>query len=222
MDILSGKNFIRFEEIFEPTLKVKLENFLDSNSISSHLTKALLVAAVFGGIFFIGATAPNLFAALGKAGIGRKQKLTKEGFYKLRKAFYTLRKNKFIKCSHDNNGQYICRITKKGKEALHKFSLDNLVIPKPKKWDHQWRIIIFDIPHSKKIARDAFRRKLKDLNCYPVQKSVWIYPFPCLTEISFVANVFKINSFVDVYTVGDFDNTKALYHFRDILQGFLV
>jgi phenylacetic acid degradation operon negative regulatory protein len=89
------------------------------------------------------------------------------------------------------------------------------------KWDHKWRIIIFDIPHSKKAARDALRRKLIGLDCYPLQKSVWIHPFPCVSEISYVANVFDVNSFVDIFTVDDFDNAGALNHFHEILQEFL-
>jgi hypothetical protein len=217
---LNTKNVIRFEEIFDPTLKEKLRIFLDSESVASHLTKALLVSAVFGGILFVGATAPNLFSALGKMGLGRKQKVSKDGFNKIRRSFYNLRKNKLIQPVVSDKDGEIYRVTEKGKETLHKFIFDNLVIAKPKNWDRKWRVVIFDIPHKRKVARDALRRKLIDLGFYKLQKSVWIHPFPCVKEIMYVTDVFKVNAFVDIFTIDDFDNIKALNYFHNLLQDF--
>jgi hypothetical protein len=217
---LNTKNVIRFEEVFEPTLKEKLRIFLDSESVASYLTKALLASAAFGGILFVGATAPNLFSALGKMGLGRKQKISKEGFNKIRRSFYNLRKNKLIQPIVSNNEEEIYQITEKGKEKLYKFVFDNLVIAKPKNWDRKWRVVIFDIPHKRKVARDALRRKLIDLGFYKLQKSVWIHPFPCVKEIMYVTDIFKINAFVDIFTIDDFDNIKALNYFHNLLQDF--
>src|SRR3989344_4682297 len=44
-----------------------------------------------------------------------------------------------------------------------KFKIDEMEIKKPAKWDGEWRIVIFDIPERFKKAREALRKKLKDL-----------------------------------------------------------
>ena len=62
---------------------------------------------------------------------------------------------------------------------------------KPKKWDGHWRIIFFDIKESKKNVRDALRHHLKNLNCYPLQKSVFVTPYPCKEEIDFLCEFYE-------------------------------
>lgn len=41
-------------------------------------------------------------------------------------------------------------------------------------WDGKWRIVIFDIPESKRVIRNLFRRNLKKWEFKNLQKSVWI------------------------------------------------
>src|SRR3989338_8912836 len=106
---------IKCEEIFEPTLKRRLQIFLESGKISAQLTKALLITAFLGGILFVGAVAPNLFSALGKMGLGRKPKITKEGFIKLRKSFYKLKAQKMIEFIKSDGNADIYQVTTKGK-----------------------------------------------------------------------------------------------------------
>jgi DNA-binding transcriptional regulator PaaX len=43
---------------------------------------------------------------------------------------------------------------------------------------------MFDISQIKNFYREVFRGKLKELNFYPLQKSVWICPFKCKDEIN--------------------------------------
>lgn len=212
---------VRFEEIFEPTLKERLRQFLESDKSSVTITKGLLVAATFGAILSVGVAAPGLFMAFRGMDFSRRPKITSEGFKRLRKALYELKRQKYIEFVEEKEGEEFYRITEKGKMKLRKFSFDNLGVPKPKNWDGKWRLIVFDIPHSKKQARDALREKLIDLDCYQLQKSVWVHPFPCQEEIFYVANVFEVSNFIEVFTVEDFNDSKALYHFRGILQEFL-
>jgi len=70
--------------------------------------------------------------------------------------------------------------------------IDALKIKRPKKWDKKWRIIVFDISELKKLYRDAFRGKLKELGFYPLQKSVWICPFDCRDEIELLREFFGL------------------------------
>ena len=69
-------------------------------------------------------------------------------------------------------------------------------VKKPAQWDKKWRIVIFDIPEKKKKAREALRKKLKELGFKELQKSVFVYPFECEDEIDFITEVFQIRPYV--------------------------
>src|SRR3990167_1742090 len=90
------------------------------------------------------------------------------------------------------NGIEFARLTAKGKERFLQHQFNILALPRAKRWDGKWRIVLFDIPEPKKKIRDSLRRKLKALGFLEFQKSVFIYPFPCRDEINFVINFYII------------------------------
>lgn len=90
------------------------------------------------------------------------------------------------------NKQIYISLTEKGEKEAGKFQINKLKIKSPKKWDKKWRIIIFDIPEVTRIKRDAFRGKLKEFGFYQLQKSVWVYPYPCRKEIDLLREFFNL------------------------------
>jgi DNA-binding transcriptional regulator PaaX len=78
------------------------------------------------------------------------------------------------------------QLTVRGKRWLLKYTLDDLSIPKPAKWDGRWRMIIYDVARNRASQRTIFRSTLKNLGFYNVQESVWIHPYPCEKEIHFL------------------------------------
>ncbi len=66
------------------------------------------------------------------------------------------------------------------------------------KWDKKWRVVIFDIPEELSRERVKFRRKLKSLGFYMLQKSVFIFPYPCEEEIAGFANQLKVGDYINV------------------------
>src|SRR3989344_2297817 len=52
-----------------------------------------------------------------------------------------------------------------------------LELAKKWRWDGKWRILIFDVPEKIRGKRDFLRRELIDFGFYPLQKSVWVYPY---------------------------------------------
>ena len=88
-------------------------------------------------------------------------------------------------------------ITDRGRKKLLEYNLDELKIKIPKKWDGIWRIVTFDIPEKKRPARDALRSQLKELGFYQLHKSVFIHPYPCLSEIQFIEEIFQIGPFIN-------------------------
>lgn len=105
-------------------------------------------------------------------------------------------------------------LTEGGKNLALKFNFDKMSIKKPASWDGKWRIVLYDIPEKKKKAREAFRKKLKELGFFELQKSVFIYPFPCKEEIDFVVEFFEIRNFIHYAEIERLSNeSKFKLHF---------
>jgi DNA-binding transcriptional regulator PaaX len=154
----------------------------------SEIIKDIFRGLIIAGAVSIATTSPYFGLNL------LKKFTTQEKKYKRRKvydAFYRLRKEGCIEIKKKNHQIYIS-LTEKGRKRAGWFQIDDLKTKKPKKWDRKWRIVIFDIAQLKKFYREAFRGKLKELNFYPLQKSVWIYPFDCRDEIELLRNFFGL------------------------------
>ncbi|MBI2068602.1 MAG: hypothetical protein HYT67_00640 [Candidatus Yanofskybacteria bacterium] len=66
------------------------------------------------------------------------------------------------------------------------------------KWDNKWRLVIFDIPGSLNVKRDSLRRRLKYIGFVMIQRSVFVFPYPCEDELSDICKKLKISDYVDV------------------------
>jgi virulence-associated protein VapD len=77
-------------------------------------------------------------------------------------------------------------LTKRGKRWILKYTLEDLAIPAPKVWDGKWRLVIYDVARHKAALRNIFRTTLRKIGFYNVQESVWLHPYPCEKEISFL------------------------------------
>lgn len=87
-------------------------------------------------------------------------------------------------------------LTEKGKLHAVQFKIDDMKFQPPKYWDGKWRIVVFDIPEKIRLARNALRRKLKELGFYELQKSVMIFPFECKNEVDFIVEFFHVRPHV--------------------------
>jgi len=111
--------------------------------------------------------------------------------------------------------KFIVQITKKGQRKLLKYKLDELEIPKPEKWDGKWRIVSYDVPVEKNFARNALRRTLKRLEFLELQKSVYLYPYPCSDAIEFIREIYGIGDNVTLLTVGYLEDEEVYKeHFK--------
>ena len=89
-----------------------------------------------------------------------------------------LNKKRLINLIEKGNDTYI-EITENGKKLIKQFDYENIELPKNKK------------------ERFAFSEKLKTLGFYPLQKSVFIYPYDCRNEIDFICNFMSIDRYVN-------------------------
>jgi len=72
-------------------------------------------------------------------------------------------------------------LTKTGKRLISSILAKQNVLNK--KWDGKYRLVIFDIPESKKRSRDWLREELYLLNYIQLQKSVFIGKHPLAPNI---------------------------------------
>ena len=123
----------------------------------------------------------------------------------LKKAIYRLYQSQMIDYKEDKNGLVTLVLSERGKKRILKFDLDKMEIKKPPRWDGFWRIIAFDIPEEKNKARKALVSKMKELRFYPMQKSVFLYPYDCKNEIDFILEIFEIKPYVRYIVAKDID-----------------
>lgn len=113
--------------------------------------------------------------------------------HKVRQGFYNLQQRRYIIF----NKKQSCTFTKKGREWLKNEQL-RYFKNQFTKWDKKWRVVIFDIPQDKSLERQSFRRKLILMGFQPLQKSVFIFPYPCEEEIALIARELNITNNIDV------------------------
>ncbi len=94
-------------------------------------------------------------------------------------------------------GKGCFKFTKTGTDWAQK-SAEKYFELKRAPWDKKWRVVIFDIPQELHKVRIKFRKKLKNLGFYMLQKSVFIFPYECEEELGNMCQYLKISDYVDV------------------------
>ena len=115
----------------------------------------------------------------------------------------------------NSDGMVDLVLSEGGKSKILKYNLDKIKIKKPVQWDKLWRLVVFDIPEKKGQGRKALAAKLKELNFYPMQKSVFIHPYECKDEIDFITELFELAPYVRFLRVKDIDielDLKEWFH----------
>lgn len=116
-----------------------------------------------------------------RVGAGESLDLPQYNPFYVKRTLDRLTKQHFIE---KQEGEYV--LTTEGKRWLLKYTLAELAIPKPAKWDGRWRMVIYDVARNKASQRTLFRGTLKQLGFFNLQESVWIHPYPCEKEIHFL------------------------------------
>ncbi|MBI2175391.1 MAG: hypothetical protein HYU35_01520 [Parcubacteria group bacterium] len=145
---------------------------------TEYYSKEILKFLLIAGTITIAASSPSFIAALlkeGKRALKQKPQNTK-------RSLTYLRKRGFVETRRIGHDIEIL-LTEEGKKWAGKYQINDLAIPRPDRWDGRWRVVVFDISTESNFIRNVFRHKLKELGFHALQKSVWVYPFPCAREI---------------------------------------
>lgn len=109
----------------------------------------------------------------------------------------------------EREGKIYVEITVAGKKLVKDYDYDDLKLPDEKIWNKKWHLLTFDIPEKKQKERRAFSKKLKDLGFYPLQESVFIYPYNCKDEIDFICGFLSIEQHVNYFIVDAVDKNEG-------------
>lgn len=99
------------------------------------------------------------------------------------------------------------RLTFTGKKKLQKDF--PLVSFRKREWDGKWRVLIYDVPDSRKSAREGLRRKVRQYGFGKLQNSTYISPFPIekamvdFLEANFLTNKVIFMTADNIFSGGD-------------------
>lgn len=150
---------------------------LEKKVKKANIQKIILETIKLTGIIGVGVIAPNVLSAMKKTGFITHPRQIES----IKRSRDSLIKRGLIE---NKNGQL--KITPGGRRYLFRcLSLgDNKELNKNKKWDGKWRVLIFDIPETRRFDRTNIRQALVSIGFMRLQDSVWIYPYGCENIIS--------------------------------------
>ena len=188
----------------------------EKKEIAYTIGRGILTLLAFGTLATMVLVAPNALQII-KLFLDKEPRLKKYSSDSIRNSLYRLQSQKLISIEEEK-GKIIVRITKRGKIKAFKYKIDEMKIPIPKTWDGKWRVVIFDIPNKKTLARDVLREKLKSLGFWKIQKSVFVYPYECREQIDYIREVYQVSSNVKTFVVEQIEDEKRYLEFFNLKQ----
>ncbi|MEM5811843.1 MAG: hypothetical protein QXG91_03860 [Candidatus Aenigmatarchaeota archaeon] len=128
----------------------------------------------------------------------------------LQLAINNLYRSKLIDFQEKNDGTQILTLTENGKKRVLVYNFEKLKFKKQQNWDGLWRVISFDIPEKFRKERNALSQKLKSAGAYPLQKSVFVYPYDIKDELDFLIEFLNLRRYVRCIIAKDIDNNLHL------------
>lgn len=105
----------------------------------------------------------------------------------------------------EKNGQEVVKLTQKGHAKYLRYKMEDWS-NKGKGWDGKWRLVIYDISKLKKDKQEGFRRTLKQMNLWPLQKSVYLTPYKCQEAVNYLREYFNLGEEVIFLEVSKLEN----------------
>lgn len=174
----------------------KIVNKIVSNRnrvVIEGLTKALLMTLGTGTVIGVALAFPHVGLLYREFKKKQWEDAKRRGL--LRSTIKRLERQKLVSW-REKDGELQLTLEEKGKRRVLKYKIDQLSIRETNKWDGLFRIVTFDIPEDKRIAREMFRKKLKELGFQRLQKSVFVIRLPCKDEIDFLRHSLEISPHV--------------------------
>lgn len=171
-----------------------------------HAGKILLGIVAVGGVVTAAAAMPGLAVALQP--FMKKKRYSQKQY--IDRTVESLISHKLLAYTTDKEGNAALKLTRKGQWEAGIRRLDSRNKDKKAKWDSVWRVIVFDVPEHKRSIRAELRRAVELYGFVQLQKSVWVYPYPCDDFIVLIKQHLGIANDVLYMQVSFLENDKWL------------
>jgi len=190
-------------------------------AVAKNVSQTALLVIGAAGVLLLAAVAPNIFKAIEnieKISGQFSGKSSKKKNEKFLQSVYYLRHSGKIKFKKTGD-ELLVSLTEKGKNSLSALLRKKIPLPKKEKWNKKWWLVAADIPTKKhKADADKFRKKLKELKFYPLQRTLWLYPFNPVETVLFLAQCYGIQHYVTVMEINRLDRedlSKVKNYFKE-------
>lgn len=172
------------------------------------LSKDILLLASVGLAIPLMLVAPGFFSSL--------RPLFKKYYYSsdIKRTLDRMERQKLISINYEGEKTTI-KLLDKGKRKVLTYQIDDLKLNHGK-WDGIWRVVIFDIPETKKIARDFLRAKLRELGFFKLQKSVLVTPWDCKDIVDFVKHFYHVGDYVNLILATKLEQEEYLKQYFNL------
>jgi len=148
----------------------KKKGSLEQRNKKANIKNLILQTIGIAGMVGVTVVAPNVIWAMKKMGL--------VPHYRQEESIEVSRKNLISKGYIEIKNNKL-KLTGKGKSYLFRHTEYKIIKGKKPRWDHKWRVLIFDIPEKLRFVRDQVRFSLLSIGFIRLQDSVWVYPYNC-------------------------------------------
>lgn len=112
-------------------------------------------------------------------------------------------------------------LTKRGMARISRLQFRDILEGK-RRWDYLWRVVLFDIPERLRPLRSTLVYDLTMARFFPLQKSVFVCPFPCEKEVRELCARLRIRKYVIFATTASLgkDEERVWQHFFSRASSF--
>jgi DNA-binding transcriptional regulator PaaX len=80
----------------------------------------------------------------------------------------------------ERDGQRFAELTANAKRVLDiNAAKAALAVPRQKRWDKRWRMVMFDIPERRTRVHEQLRGMMREMGFLHIEDSVWVFPYDC-------------------------------------------
>lgn len=126
----------------------------------------------------------------------------------LRRTLRRLEQQKDVEVAEEK-GQSVIKLTSGGKRKILRYNIEGMSVPRPKQWDRQWRLVLYDVPVAKHSLGEMVRQALRTIGFYPIQKSVYLFPYPCFEQIEFLREYYGLGNSLQYMLVKEIEHDDA-------------
>ncbi len=168
-----------------------------------NIQKAVLTTIGTAGVISVALVAPNIFQVLPHL-MGKEQ-------YRLIFQASNAVQRLLIKGLIKRSSRGFLEITEKGRRqlAIEEASLSSPARTK-RKWDGQFRLVMFDIPQTRRRTRDRLRELMRAFGFMRLQDSVWVSPYDCEDLLALVKAELKVGKDILYAVVNEIENDRFI------------